>query len=54
MFMGTTYEFNPLTSKFDLVQNTSELGDSSTYIKVDTTNDKIEFYVDGNKVAEWG
>lgn len=51
--MGTTFKYNPLTGKFDLVQNTSELGNSSTYIKVDTTNKKIQMFVDGTQEAEW-
>jgi len=29
------------------------LGSGNTYIQVDATNNKIEFYVNGTKVVEW-
>jgi len=51
--MGTTYAFNALTGKFDLILNIEEIGDSNTKIKIDTTNHKIQFYINGVKKAEW-
>lgn len=32
----------------------TKLGDSNTYIYVDTTNNKIQFYINGVLVQEWG
>lgn len=52
-FMGTILKFNALTSKLDLVQNPEEIGSSSTYIKVDITNHKIQLYINGVLKAEW-
>lgn len=51
--MGLMYKLNAITGKFDLVNNPSQLGDSSTYINVDTTNKKIQIYVNGTLVNEW-
>jgi len=51
--MGAIFKFNALTSKFDLVVNPEEIGNSSTYIKVDTTNHRIEFYVNGVLKQRW-
>ena len=52
-FMGTIFKFNALTGKFDMVVNTSEIGNTNTYIEVDTTNKRIRSYVDGSLVDEW-
>lgn len=31
-----------------------KIGNNTTYVQVDTANNRIEFYVSGTKVAEWG
>lgn len=38
----------------DIQPNGNKYGDANTYIFVDTTNKKIEFWVDGVKVHEFG
>ena len=38
----------------DIEPNGKKYGDANTYIKVDTTNKKIEIWVNGAKVHEWG
>ena len=51
--MGMILKYNALTGKFDMVQNEQQLGNNSTYINVDTSNKKIEIYVNGNLKQRW-
>jgi len=51
--MGTKFKFNALTGKLDMVLNQEEIGNSSTYIKVDSVNHRIEFYVNGVLKQRW-
>jgi hypothetical protein len=51
-----TFKYNPISNQFDMVGGTSnripETG--TTYVIADATTKKVQIYVDGTMVAEWG
>lgn len=51
--MGIKFKLNAFTGDLDMVLNQEEIGSSLTYIKVDTTNHRIEFYVNGVLKQRW-
>jgi hypothetical protein len=49
------YKFNPISGQFDMVGGTNRIPDSgTTYVIADTANKKVQIYVDGTLVVEWG